>query len=368
MKILTIVPYFDEPHRWMISGQKSAHGLAKSHQVIVVTTGQRSTVEQLTNNLKVYRIKDWFLKDPINYSIIPGFFRKLRKIITQERPDVALINKHMFYSSLAIWPLKKAGLQVVVQTDTFPGLNWFPKSRLVGAIMTIYARIIGNSILRVADKVVLLHEGLIPIAQQLGLKYEVIHSGIDLKEFDSFSVPADLKKRRGEIWVGYVGRLESVKGWYNLAAVALKMVRKNPKLHFFFVGSTKNAEEKMRLFTHAQIHFLGARNDALGIHKLFDIFVMPSLSEGLSNAIMEAMAAGSACLVSKVGGNIILIQDRVNGRLFEPNNLKSLHKNLEELVNDKQARVKFGRAARKTIEQSFNLSNNLRQLTEVLSN
>lgn len=365
MKILVVVPYFDEPHRWMISGQKTAYQLAKNHEVVVVTTGATAKVE-LKNNLKIYRLKDIFLPDPINYSFIPSLFGQIKKIVRVEKPSVALINKHMFFTSLAVWPLKRLGLPVIVQTDTFPGINWFPKNKLVGAVMWLYARLIGNPVLRAANRVVLLHEGLIRDAERLGLNYEVIHNGIDLETFDATPPPKDLKKRPGEIWIGYVGRLESVKGWYDLAAVARKMVKINPKLQFFFVGPSEKAEERIKEFRHPQIHFLGLRHDVAGINKLLDIFVMPSLSEGLSNAIMEAMAAGSACVVSNVGGNLILIKEGATGLTFPPGNLAALRRVLTKLIADQGLRLRLGHAARAAIVNSFQLKRTVSQLSDRL--
>ncbi|OGD61714.1 hypothetical protein A3A71_00670 [Candidatus Berkelbacteria bacterium RIFCSPLOWO2_01_FULL_50_28] len=365
MKILVVVPYFDEPHRWMISGQKTAFELARHHQVVVLTTGVKAAVERPVPNLTIHRIKDWFIPDPVNFSIIPGLYGAVRRLVRTESPDAFLINKHMFWSSLSIWPLKRMGKKVVVQTDTFPGVNWFPRSKLVGLVMIIYARLVGNRIMKAADKVVLLHEGLVEDAKRLGLNYTVIHNGLELDKFDAVAAPSDLKKKPGDIWVGYVGRLESVKGWYDLATVAMKMVGKRPNLHFFFAGPKEKAEEALKAFQHPQIHFLGSRKDVAGLDKMFDIFVMPSLSEGLSNAIMEAMAAGCACLVSNVGGNKILL-DKNEGLFFEPGNLGDLETKLLGLINDPVKIKELGRLARAKIAEEFDLSVNVEKLAEAL--
>ncbi len=364
MKILLVCPYFREPHRWMISAYKTALYLSKQHEVVVVTTGQ-PPLEVVNERLKIYRLRDWFLPDPVNYSIIPSLFHRVRAVIKTEQPQAFLINKHMFFSSLAIWPIKWMGHKVVVQSDTFPGINWFPKNKLVRLVMWVYARLIGNPILRAADKVVLLHEGLIEDAKRLGLNYEVIHNGVDLAEFDTTPIPKDLVKKKGEIWIGYVGRLESVKGWYDLAAVAQQIVPQHPHVHFFFIGPTHNAEEKIKEFAHPQIHFLGLRQDVAGIDKLLDIFVMPSLSEGLSNAIMEAMAASCACVVSRTGGNMILVQEGINGRLFEPGDTADLQRTLGSLLTDTAERTKLGVAARHTIESSYSLPDNVAKLAQI---
>lgn len=365
MKILVVVPYFEEPHRWMISGQKTARELARNHQVVVLTTGRKASTVQEGKNLKIIRLKDIFLPDPINFSIVPGLFKEVRRIVHSENPDAFLINKHMFYTSLAIWPLKRLGKKVVVQTDTFPGINWFPKSKLVGLVMRVYARTIGNPILRAADKVVLLHEGLVADAKKLKLNYTVIHNGIDLERFDQTPPPTDLRKKKGDIWVGYVGRLESVKGWYDLAAAAIELAPLYPKLHFYFVGPKERAAEQIKAFEHPQTHFIGSRTDVAGLDKLFDIFVMPSLSEGLSNAIMEAMAAKCACMATNVGGNKILLSKA--GLLFKPGDKASLKRALAKLLTDPRLRKKLGLKARYRVEEEFSLVRNCERLSLELS-
>jgi glycosyltransferase involved in cell wall biosynthesis len=273
----------------------------------------------------------------------------------------------MFFTSLAIWPLKKLGKRVIVQTDTFPGINWFPKSKIVEIVMRIYARVIGNPILRAADKVVLLHEGLTDVAQKLKLKYEVIHNGIDIEAFDIIPPPPDLKKKNDEIWIGYVGRLESVKGWNDLADVALKMVPTDKRLHFFFIGPTKNAEETISHYQHPQIHFLGLRPDVAGIDKSLDIFVMPSYSEGLSNAIMEAMTAKCALLVTNVGGNKVLIEDGQEGLLYTPKDQEELQSQLQILIHSPSTRESMGKKSRKKIEDGFSLQKNVQRLSDLLT-
>jgi len=367
-KVLVIVPYFEEPHRWMISGQKAAYELAKYQQVVVITTGHHDTIEQKNSNLKVYRLKDWFLPDPINFSIIPGYFRKLKKIVQEEKPNSCLINKHMFYTSLAIWQLKRMGLRVVVQTDTFPGINWFPRHWFVRMVMRCYALLVGNSILRKADMVVLLHEALEPVARDLGLKYKVIHNGVDIREIKNAAPPADIIKKPGETWIGYVGRLESVKGWYDLATVATNLVKQNPRLIFFFVGTiTEAAKEQIKKFKQSRIKFLGLRKDVPSLLREFDIFVMPSYSEGLSNALMEAMAAGCACIASDVGGNKTLIANNKTGLLFPPGDKEELQKLLERLSANKPLRQLLGKEARRKILTDYSLERESAKLSRLIT-
>jgi hypothetical protein len=70
--------------------------------------------------------------------------------------------------------------------------------------MWLYARLVGVPLLRSVDRVVLLHEGLVDIAERYRLRYTVIHNGTDLAQADSSLPAADLAKPEGETWIGYV--------------------------------------------------------------------------------------------------------------------------------------------------------------------
>lgn len=71
----------------MISAYKTALILSRSIDVVVLTTGSPA-VERLNARLTVYRCRDWFLPDPENYSVVPGLFSTLRRVIEREAPTV----------------------------------------------------------------------------------------------------------------------------------------------------------------------------------------------------------------------------------------------------------------------------------------
>lgn len=93
-------------------------------------------------------------------------------------------------------------------------------------------------------------------------------------------------------------------------------------IHYVICGTgpLKEQHEKLSKELHVEdrLHLLGYRNDVISIMKSCDLFVFPSKREGLSVALMEAMACGLPCIVSKIRGNIDLIEDSVNGfTIFE---------------------------------------------------
>ncbi len=364
LKLLIICPYFYEPHRWMISAYKTALYLSKTEPVVVLTTGSPS-YERINDNLVVYRMWDWFMPDPINYSIVPGLAWHLFKVIRKERPTHFMVNKYMFFTSFSILFLRLMGKKVIAVTDTYPGLNWFPRAAWLGVIITIYSRIIGMPLLKISTKVVLLHEGLIDIAKQYHLRYQVVHNGVDLEQIDATKPNRELKKPE-MITITYVGRLESVKGYDDILAVAQTMIKKHSNVRFVLAGSTHGKEELVKSLAGDQLMFLGHRSDVISIMKASDIFVLASYSEGLPNAVMEAMACGLPCVCSNVGAIPYLIKDGQSGLLFDPGDQQALQKQLERCIDDARLRSRLGASARKTIEQHYSWSNIAKQYEHLL--
>lgn len=335
----------------MISAYKTALYLSKDHQVVVLTTGTPRT-EKINANLTVYRMWDIFLPDPINYSVVPGLFISLVMVLIKERPTHFLVNKNMFFTSLAIPFLRLLGKKVITVTDTYPGINWLPRNPKVALVMRIYAHLIGMPLLKISSHVVLLHEGLVEIAKQYRLRFTVIHNGVDLEAIDA--TPANAQIMRDKTTkVLYAGRLESIKGYTDIVKVAEKITRNDSKVSFYLVGSTAGKEQYVTEHQSDRVHFLGHRTDVISIMKACDIFILASYSEGLPNVIMEAMACGVPCVASEVGGVKVLIENQQNGLLFTPGDLGTMQKQLKLLINDASMRHRLASQARRLIEAKF---------------
>ena len=352
MKVLLVTPYFLDSFAGRISmgsAVMAARQLSRRHDVTVLTTGRDEAVERISPSLTVVSAPGWLLPDPVNYVISPALLWRVGRFIRRERPDLVLVSKFMFFTSLSVLVARALGRPVVVVTDTYPGINWFPRHRGVAAVMWLDARLVGVPLLRAADKVVLLHEGLEDVARRYGLDHEVIHNGTDLAEADAAPPAADLEKRPGEVWIGYVGRLESVKGPDFLLRAADAVHARHPGVRTFFVG----ASGPRALEASSGVRFLGFRRDVYSVLKKMDVFCLPSLSEGLPNALMEAMSVGCACVASRVGGVVWLLEHEKNGLLVAPADVAGLTAALERLVTDAVLRQRLGRAARATIEERF---------------
>jgi glycosyltransferase involved in cell wall biosynthesis len=111
--------------------------------------------------------------------------------------------------------------------------------------------------------------------------------------------------------------------------------------------------------------FQDATTEVASWLRSFDIYVLPSRSEALSNVLMEAMACGCAVVASRVGGNPELVSDAKTGLLFEPGDWVQLAARLRELMTDAALRERLSRSAAQRIRQDFTLSQAARQMEAV---
>lgn len=185
-KILMVAPNFKEATAWMASAYNTASALAKAgHKVVVLTSRTKGSQPlEYINGVFVHRIPCFFIPDPFNYVITPFQSFKIIKLLRSYEPDVVIVNKYMFYTSLSVFLFKLLGKKVILQTDTFPGINWVPPSCLLYWGSRFYSKTIGKMVLKAADLVVLLSQDLIVPAKSLGIKkYKVISTCIDLEAF-----------------------------------------------------------------------------------------------------------------------------------------------------------------------------------------
>ncbi len=313
-----------------------------------VESGKRIYVEKISETLEVHHIQDFFLPDPWNYGIALGFTGYVRKLIRKEKPDHIVVNKLLFWTSFSTIALRLTGHKVLVLTDAFVGINWWPRGNIPKVCAAIYAWTGGWLILLCANKVVIFHPQPVSLLRRMFIhkKTQVIPTGIDPSGYG-------IKNRsKQEIVVSYVGRLESIKGVddFLAALVPLKSEYKNMKLQV--VGWYKDNHPLVEKYQR-EVVFTGLRKDIPEVLGATNIFVMPSHSEGLSNAVMEAMSSSCACVVSEVGGNTYLIQNGVSGFCFPAGDREALRAHVARLLDDPSKRVSLGEAARKRIDEHF---------------
>jgi glycosyltransferase involved in cell wall biosynthesis len=159
--------------------------------------------------------------------------------------------------------------------------------------------------------------------------------------------------------VVYVGRLHPQKDLPTLLRAWAHVQRQYPS-HLLLVGAgpeQKHLQELARqLKIEPSVHWVGPTSDVLPYLRAADLFVLPSLAEGMSNALLEAMATGLPCVVSDIGGNRDLIEHGRTGLLFRPGDAEHLAQLLCQILPAADHRRYLGEAARRHVCQHYSLA------------
>jgi sugar transferase (PEP-CTERM/EpsH1 system associated) len=195
-----------------------------------------------------------------------------------------------------------------------------------------------------------------------------IYSGVDTSLFrPDGPVPADVPwddLRRDELLVlGTVGRLDPIKNQIALVEALQRIGARQPalgaRLRLIVAGDGPERgrleEAARRLTAPGQVWFAGARNDIPDLLRAMDLFVLPSLNEGVSNTLLEAMASAVPVVAARVGGNPELIADGETGVLCEAASAESLATCLSAYLADAALLRAHGLAARRRTCEEFSL-------------
>ena len=115
----------------------------------------------------------------------------------------------------------------------------------------------------------------------------------------------------------------------------------------------------------SKVIFTGFREDVPEILNAMDIFVLPSLKEGFSRSIIEAMAAGKPVIATSVGGNSEADVDGVTGFIIPPNTPQSLAERMIELLDDRNKMQNMGKKGRKRVEENFTAENYVENIEKI---
>jgi len=160
----------------------------------------------------------------------------------------------------------------------------------------------------------------------------------------------------------FVGRLHRQKGLDVLLAGFASLVQQHPRLNLRLqvLGEGPLRESLMRLAFELEIasrvEWVGQTDRVMDYLQQADLFVLPSRAEGISNALLEAMACGLPVVVSKIPGNTDVVEHGRNGLLFAVDDQSSLANALTLLLTRADLRERLGRAARQTVEARFSIS------------
>lgn len=162
--------------------------------------------------------------------------------------------------------------------------------------------------------------------------------------------------------LGSVGRMIDIKNQINLLKALVKLSpedRNKISVHFFGDGPCLDQLKKFKdeNLPEANVVFHGVINQRDKIYSTFDVLVVTSETEGLSLAIIEAMASQCAVIATDVGGNPRLVSHENTGWLFDYNDSNSLAKIIETCINDRKTVSEYANRSKAMIEENFSLKN-----------
>ena len=200
-----------------------------------------------------------------------------------------------------------------------------------------------------------------------------IANGIDLSRVTATRGPADMRRELGidpgDIVIGTAGRLSRVKGHATLLRAAHLMLQRERGVRIVVAGDgplrDDLEETARRLHVDGACRFLGARSDVYDVLAALDVFVLPSLDEGIPMVLLEAMALGKPVVASAVGGIPEIVTHQESGLLVPPGDERALADACLELARHRDRAWALGAEARRTVETRFSHDRNGAEIAAV---
>jgi glycosyltransferase involved in cell wall biosynthesis len=295
----------------------------------------------------------------------PWIIRDLYRLIKDQRADV--VHTHLYdgnkYGRLA------AGLARV------PALishyhNVYPRRRTKYHLINWILSFLNDRIVAVSQAV---KESVVAYDRIPPRKIQVIYNGIDLSSFKGDFKDSDLRQKFGvkpeDFLIGVVARLEEQKGHIYLFRALRRLMPDFPQIKVLVVGDGTLRPvleaQVMEMGLSEQVLFAGTRKDILEILATLDLFILPSLWEGFSIALLEAMAMGRPVIATSVGGASEAIRSGHDGLLVPPGEESSLVTAVREALLDPRRYEEMGRRGKETVGRQFTVAQHLTRLQDL---
>jgi glycosyltransferase involved in cell wall biosynthesis len=278
----------------------------------------------------IFRIRKYASKNQINLMHCHGY-------------------KSNFYGLLAC----KKGIPIVTTNHNWLTSHWRLRA---------YRRF-DSLLIRYFTRIIAVSDGVRKEMLRYGVpneKIRVIDNGIDLTRFGDTILPETIREefgiKKGVMVIGTIGNLGAEKGHVYLLQAAKDIVKNVGPVKFFFVGDGPLRgwleNEATQLGIADNVIFTGYRTDIPDLLSIMDVFVLPSVKEGLPMVLLEAMAARKAIVTTRVGA-IPKVVDHGNGILVEPRDVSGLQKAIVNLLTNEEKRRDYASAGYETVRMQF---------------
>lgn len=209
-----------------------------------------------------------------------------------------------------------------------------------------------------------------------GFESVVINNGIDQNKFSPSKTFKNIRQELGiaedTLLLLFIARFTHQKQPLLLIKAFQQALNSGSKMHLLMVGEGDQKQEALQLVQTLgignNISFESFRQDVPDMLAAADIFVLPSLWEGLPIGLLEAMSMGKAIIATEVDGTKEVLRHNENGWLIEPGNATALANAITILANDESLRNKMQQKARETVQQQFNAQHMTREIENIYKN
>lgn len=310
---------------------------------------------------------------PVKRAFSPGALvqaLRLRKFIRSEKVDVV----HTFFHSsdlLGGAVTKLSGRRALVSSRRDMGILLSSKHRFAYRLMNWMF----DRVQTVSDAVrdVTIHAGGVDPARVV-----TIPNGIEMERIDAAETVSGLKESLapdGAPMVLTVGNIRKAKGADVMIRAAAGVVARYPRAVFVIAGATNERDHFRELQSMVErlglgrnIKFLGKTDRALSLLKACDIFCLPSRSEGMSNALLEAMACSRPSVATRVGGTPEVIDDGVTGLLVASEDSAAMAAGIIALLDDPEGARRMGETARRVVVERFSAQRMVNDMARMYEN
>ncbi len=336
---------FGGGEKWMV---KAARGLHESGHTVFLASKKGAEIlkyaKQLGVQTRVFNVRGDF--SPFNTYKISRFLKKNEVDIL-----ICNLNKDVRVAGLAA-RIAKTPAVIARHGVLLCGKKWKHKitlTNLVDGILT-NTNTIKSSYLEYGW----FQEGFI----------QVVYNGIEDK--DAVETYDFSKEYPGKKIIFSAGRLSKQKGYTYLIEAAAILSRKRNDLVFLVAGKGSLLNDLKHQVAQKKLNdtfiFCGFKENVESYTKGCHLFVLPSLFEGMPNAVMEAMAVGKAVVATDVNGNRELMEDNQTGIIVPPRDPESLSKAIENLIDDENLLQSFGEKGMQRVKRYFTVDKMIRNL------
>jgi glycosyltransferase involved in cell wall biosynthesis len=299
----------------------------------------------------------------------PHTLRQMVRLARDIRRDgIQIVHSHNFYANVFAIPAARLARAPVVIASV----------RDLGIYQTPAQRVLHRLVVALADRIIVNADAIRRLLTAKGLaagKIVVVPNGLDLTPFEALAPPPRLRAEIGvpddAPMVVLVARLNALKGVADFLDAAALVVRRVPHARFVIVGDdwvSRRGEvvadtayrrslsrQVGALGLDGHVIFTGFRRDIPALLRESTVSVLPSHSEGLSNTLLESMAAGVPVVATDVGGNPEVVVHDETGLLVEPRAPAKLAEAIATILTNRELAQRFGRAGRRRVVQDFSL-------------